>query len=170
MEPLKTLNGSKIWYSKFGVGKQVGSKIYVHKDYALNVVPTDVLLKAQDVIRKYEPGAVFNCICYDFKKPYIVRFDEAPRFDTDSEPYAGIMWTVNTSCIDEGERCYKVGYSNYIWHHKWLWVSQDYQGFDVQQSYEWSKLWLSKLPEKASGRPYLWTNQLRKYNLVQGGM
>ena len=30
MKPLKTLKGSRIWYSAFGVGKKVGSKIYVH--------------------------------------------------------------------------------------------------------------------------------------------
>lgn len=166
MEPLKTLKGSRIWYSKFGVGKQVGSKIYVHKDYAFNIVPTDVLLKAQDVLRKYEPGAVFNCICYDLKNPSVIRFDEVPRFDTDREPYPGIMWTVDTSRIDEGANCYRVNYSDYIWHHKWLWVTSGYKGFDIQESYEWSQLWLKKVNETASGRFCKWQEQLQKYNVL----
>ena len=170
MKPLKTLKGSRIWYSKFGVGKRVGSKIYVHKDYALDVVPTEILWDAQDILHKYEPGASFNCICYDLKQPNIIRFDEAPRFDVDREPYPGVMWTVDTSRIDEGERCYRVGYSDAIWHHKWLWVEQNYQGFDVEESYKWSELWLSKVDETASGHEHKWKEQLKKYNLVQGGM
>ena len=165
MEPLKTLKGSRIWYSKFGVGKQVGSKIYVHKDYALDVIPTDVLWDAQDILHKYEPGALFNCICYDLKNPNVIRCDEAPRFDIDREPYPGIMWTVDVSHIDEGERCYRVSYSDTIWHHRWLWIKSDYQGFDVKESYEWSKLWLSKVAEVASGYKHKWIEQLKKYNV-----
>lgn len=166
MKPLKTLNGSRVWYSKLGVGKQVGSKIYVHKDYALEVVPTDVLWCAQDILHKWEPGASFNCICYDLKNPNVVRFDEAPRFDTDREPYPGIMYTVDVSRADEGEKCYKVGYSGAIWHHKWLWVDAGYEGFDVQTSYDWSRQWLGKLAEVASGSAAKWAEQLKKYNVI----
>jgi hypothetical protein len=31
------------------------------------------------------------------------------------------------------------GSSNMIWHHKWLWVGDDYTGFDVDESFERSK-------------------------------
>ena len=48
--PLETLKGSKIWYSsKFGVGKEIGGKVYAHMDYIEEIVPPDVLEKA----RKY---------------------------------------------------------------------------------------------------------------------
>ena len=61
----------------------------------------------------------------------------------------------------------KEGYSNTIYHHKWLFVKDDYTGFDIDESYEWSKEWLSKLPEKADGtNQERWINQLRKYNIV----
>ena len=165
MEPLKTLKGSRIWYSKYGVGKKIGSKIYMHKDYALDIIPIDILWDAQDTLYKYEPGASFNCICYDFKNPNIVRFDEAPKFDTDREPYPGIMWTVDVSRINDGERCYRVSYSDLIWHHKWLWVDRNYQGFDIQESYNWSKLWLSKVNGVASGYRQIWNQQLHEVGL-----
>lgn len=165
MKPLKTLNGSRIWYSSFGVGKKVGSKIYVHKDYVLDIISIELLQNAQDILYKYEPDASFNCICYDLKNPNVIRFDEAPRFDADREPYPGIMWTVDVSRIDEGEKCYRVGYSDALWHHKWMWVKSDYDGFDIQSSYEWSKRWLSKLPEVASGYQHKWNEQLKKYNI-----
>lgn len=166
LKPLYTKKKSKIWYYNNSVGKRVGSKIYVHKDYALDIIPTDILWDAQDVLYKYEPEASFSCICYDLKNSSVIRFDEAPKFDTDREPYPGIMWTVDISRINEGERCYRVSYSDAIWHHKWLWVKSNYKGFDVQKSYEWSKSWLSELPEVASGYSHKWEEQLKKYNII----
>ena len=129
MYPLKTLKGSKICYSKYGVGKEIGGKIYIHKDYALEVIPTDVLNNAQDMLHKYEPCFEFNCVCYNKKQPNIVRFDEAPDFNTEREPHPGVMFTVDTSI--NGEGCYKYRYSDLIWYHKWLWVDENYKGFNV---------------------------------------
>ena len=165
MKPLKTLKGSRIWYSKYSVGKAIGSKLYVHKDYADMAIPKHIYEKAKELLYKYEPGLSFNCLCYDTKTPNIIRFDEAPNFDSAREPRPGIMWTVDVSRIHEGERCYRVSYSDAIWHHKWMWVKEDYKGFDVQENYEWSKLWLSKLDEVASGSQNKWSEQLRKVGL-----
>jgi hypothetical protein len=53
-----------------------------------------------------------------------------------------------------------------IFHHKWLWVKSDYDGFDIQESYEFSKLWLSKFEEPASGHIEKWKQQLKKYNII----
>lgn len=162
MRPLKTLKGSKIWYSKFGVGKQIGSKIYFHKSAWDKILPEAVWNKALEVLEinklyiKY-----FQTICYDFKQPNIVRFDTCPGFNSQEEPMVGHMFFVD---INSGIVTDK--YNNQIYHHKWLWVAEDYDGFDVQASYEWSKLWLSKLPEIASGRVYLWEAQLKKYNII----
>lgn len=40
--PLKTLNGSVIKRSKYGVGKEIGGKIYLHRNYAEDVIPSDI--------------------------------------------------------------------------------------------------------------------------------
>ena len=77
MKPLKTLKGSRIGYSRFGVGKQVGSKIYIHINSRFGIIPGDVWDKAVKImIDKYGfSPALFYTLCYDLKKPHIVRFD-----------------------------------------------------------------------------------------------
>ena len=89
MEPLKTLKGSRIYYSKFGVGKSIGSKIYFHKSVWDKIVPTDIWDKAQQIIKSlstqqklWQMGCVeweYETICYDLKNPTILRYDSCPR-------------------------------------------------------------------------------------------
>lgn len=162
MEPLKTLKGSKIWYSKFGVGKQVGSKIYIHINSRFEIIPTEVWDNAMKIFdEKWISPHWFYTLCYDFKKPHIIRFDFCEGFCTEKEPVVGQMVFVNT---ETGKVWNK--YNPQIYHHKWLWVPNGFTGFDVQESYEWSRLWLSKVNETASGYPDKWNEQLKKYNVL----
>ena len=162
MKPLKTLKGSKIWYSKFGVGKQVGSKIYFHKSVHDKIVPQDVWDKAVEILEHTRPLKGIETVCYDLKKPNVIRFDICRGFNFQSEPMVEDMIYVDISmdCV------VKHTYNQQIYHHKWLWVEKDYKGFDVNESYEWSKLWLSKINETASGYPCTWEEQLKKYNVL----
>jgi hypothetical protein len=163
MTPLKTLKGSKIWYSKFGVGKQVGSKVYIHISSHFGIIPEYVWDKAKKIMIDkcgFSP-AIFNTLCYDLKKPHIVRFDVCEGFCTEREPVVGQMVYVDTKTEEVWNK-----YNSQIYHHKWLWVPEGFLGFDVQASYEWSKHWLSKLPEVASGYPHKWEEQLEKHNIV----
>lgn len=167
MEPLKTLKGSKIWYSKFGVGKQVGSKIYFHKSIHDKIIPQDVWDKAMEMkdhfdwMSNYNNPIQFNTVCYDLKKPNVVRIDVCPGFDTDREPRVGTTYTFDTE-----NHITDIVTNNQIFHHKWLWIEPDYKGFDVKKSYNWSKRWLKKLEEPASGWEHKWQAQLKKYNVI----
>lgn len=162
MKPLKTLKGSRIGYSRFGIGKQVGSKIYVVNGAQKGIIPDDVWGKAKDILnKKWLSLNWFNTLCYDFKKPHIVRFDFCEGFCTEREPVVGQMVFVDT---ETGEVWNK--YNSQIYHHKWLWVPEDYEDFDVQESYEWSKHWLRILPEVASGYSHKWEEQFKKYNII----
>lgn len=160
MEPLYTLKGNKIWYSKYFIGKSIRNRIYIHKDYALDVIPTCILWDAQDALNEKYPNFKYNCICYN-PSNFIVRFDEAPDFDNAREPCVGKTISYNPS-----NKKFKEFFSHQIWHHKWLWVDPDYTGFDVQESYEWSKFWLSKFNESASGSQEKWKQQLKKVELI----
>ena len=154
---LKTLKGSRIGRSKYGVGKSIGGSIYVYKDYADLIVPDEILNNAEDVAE--EIGFQYNCIRYDVKTQS-VSFQECPDFDTAREPMVGDYLTVNK------DGSYKMGHSNYIFHHKWLWVKNDYNGFDVGESWEWSRKWLSILQEPSDGNGInRWNAQLRRYDL-----
>jgi len=155
---LKTIGGSPIKRYKNLVGKQMGKQLYVHRDYASKVIPVNLLQRATATLRKYHPEFRFNTIMLDADSD-VVRFDEAPDFDTAREPHVGKVIAV----FPDGST--KTGYSNNIWHHKWLWVMDDYTGFDVNKSREWSKLWLSKVSEPAKGTDESWRSQLKQVGL-----
>ena len=162
MKPLKTLKGSKVWYSKFGVGKRVGSKIYVALQYLSDICEEGMIKEAKMILHDHGLDySSFKCACYDLKNSCVIRFDTCPKFDVDNCPVVGWQYTVDTYFGTVKKR-----YCEQIYHHKWLWVLEDYEGFDVQKSYEWSKHWLSLLPEVASGYPHKWEEQLKKYNII----
>ena len=158
LTPLKTLNGSVIKRSRYGVGKDIGGQIYLHKNYATDVIPADVWEKALSIVPK---DFAYNTVMYDSKKPNEVRFDEAPDFDTAREPHPGQMLKVN---VTDGTATPAKGNGNMIWHHKWLWVKNDYTGFDVEESYNWSKRWLEKI-SNPSGSLRVWNEALEKNGL-----
>lgn len=159
----KTLKGSPIKRSKYGVGKLIGGQIYLHKDYALDVIPKDVWEKALKVLANTNSDFEYNCVMYDAKTGN-VRFDEAPDFDTAREPVVGNTLTVKPDGTT------KAGYSKYIWHHKWIWVKNDYQGFDVNESKAWSQKWLGILTETADGNGIeRWNAQLDRFGLEHDG-
>lgn len=176
---LRTAKGSPIERSKtYGIGKEMDNKVYVHKDYADRVVPADTLDNAKRVLAEEYPDFQYNSIQYDPKKG-VVRFDEAPDFDTAPEPVVGDYVAINPDGTS------RTGHSNYIWHHKWMWVDNDYTGFDVKESWEWSKKWLKAITGKTyevNGKQYndrgnadgngieRWRTQLREYGLEDNAL
>lgn len=155
---LKTLNGSRIARCrKYGVGKEIGGNLYFHKTYAKEIIPLDVLELALNLVQDHDPDFQYNCIRYNTKTKDI-SFQEAPDFNSAREPMVGRYITVNKNV--------RSGFSRYIWHHKWLWVKNDYNGFDVADSWEWSKCWLSILTEPSDGNGLdRWNAQLDRFNL-----
>ena len=162
---LKTLKGSAIKRStKFGVGKEIGGEIYFHKDYAEDILPDEVLSQALQLLEEEQPGFEYNCLKYN-PKTGVVAFQESPDFDSAREPVVGDYVSVNTNT-----GVVKTGHSNYIWHHKWNWVKNDYSGFDVAKSWNWSKQWLSTLTEVSDGNGIdRWNAQLDKFGLPHDG-
>lgn len=140
---------------KYGVGKEIGGKIYVHKNYFHLVISPDTFL---DVANQLPYGFVFNCMMIDLKKN-VIRFDEAPDFDSAREPHPGNFIEVNLSTKE-----IRRGHSDMIWHHKWMWVADDYRGFDVNGSYEWSKRWTQVITHP-SGSKRVWERQLKEGGL-----
>jgi hypothetical protein len=152
---LVTLRGSVVGRYRSSVGKCVGGDVYVHRKYMREVIP-EVLLKR--AVGNLPSGARYNAVVYNARTG-VVRFDEAPDFDEAREPHAGRFVKVYPSgCCLEGS-------TESIWHHKWLWVKDGYKGFDVRESWEWSRLWLGRLDGPACGWAGVWKEQLRKAGL-----
>lgn len=164
---LKTYSGSVIQRSpKYGVGKEIGGDIYVHKFYAEDVVPEEILKACNRALDYTQSGFLFNCIRYS-PKTQSISYQESPDFNTAREPIVGDYITVfYDPRLDPEDFVLKKGHSNYIWHHKWIWVRNDYPNFDVNQSWLWSRKWLSTLKETSDGNGISrWNAQLDKYDL-----
>ena len=142
------------WYqrSKYGVGKAIGGKIYVHKKYANHII-----VNLSEVEKLLPHNFVYNCVVIDINHN-IIRFDEAPDFDTAREPHPGNFVEIN---LQKNE--FRKGHSDMIWHHKWMWVDDDYDGFDVNESYEWSKRWTQVITHP-SGSKRVWEEQIKSIN------
>ncbi|QDP54567.1 MAG: hypothetical protein Tp118DCM00d2C30442581_5 [Prokaryotic dsDNA virus sp.] len=154
-----TQNGTLIRRANGIVGKKVGNDLYLHKSY-LNQYPEyqDLVKEAKNKIPK---NFKYNTLKINTKTGE-VRFDQSPDFDTASEPRVGKYITVGKrGKVTEGE-------SNAVWHHKWLWVQDNYKGFNVYESQSWSRTWLSKLQEVAKGgSKNAWQEQLKSVGLAQ---
>jgi hypothetical protein len=137
MKKLKTRKGSLIKRSKYGVGKLIGGALYFHADYV-----NDVPFNFSDYIEalyKFNNNFHYNVIKWD-KKRGNVTFFSSPEFNDVHEPSAGDYVTIKKNFTA------KKGYTSKIWHHKWLWVKDDYKGFDVEESFNRSQQWL-QLPD-----------------------
>lgn len=161
IQSIKTLKGSLISRYKNNVGKRIGSQIYVHKDYADEIIPKKVLENAKKYLKNYDDTFEYNSIMFDVYT-HVIRFDESPDFDKAREPHVGKYITIHPD-----GKIGRVGKSSSIWHHKWLWVKDDYKGFDIQKSKEWSKAWTSKLPQIAKGTDSSWNSQLKKFHILE---
>lgn len=158
-----TRKGNTIRRFKGQVGKAIGGQLYVHKNYAAEVIPTKVIEYAEKLLQRFDPQFQYNCIMLDLNRDEI-RFDEAPDFDTAREPHVGKFVKIDL----KGAKPPYEEYSDSIWHHKWLWVRDDYSGFDIDDAKEWSRMWLSKLREPAKSTNMTWNMQLRKHGLTEG--
>ena len=117
------------------VGKTVGSCTYVHRLYEDEVVPSHFLKKARKAAQGLIEGYI--AVRYD-KKNESVCFQFSPDFDNAEEPIVGDCILVKK---DGSIKITRQKHNPQIWHHKWMWVKEDYEGFDYEASKKRSWLW-----------------------------
>lgn len=119
---------------KYGVGKEIGGAVYLHRLY-VGLLP----LFAQRLWEELQDQSHFTVVKYS-ERSKTVSFVETPDFDRTPEPEIGQVLTFKFS----GEASRRKPLSDpYIYHHKWLFVMDDYNGFDIEESKRRSRLWLS---------------------------
>jgi len=95
------------------IGKKIRYNMYCHKDYI------------EDLIQNgYVPYVAFS-------RALLI---SSPTFNTWSEPVIDSFTTVNLDTYKVIYRSYADPLTAPIYHHKWLFVSDDYKGFDVEES------------------------------------
>lgn len=120
-------------YSCWGVGKNIGLKIYVHKNYehmipGVNYAKSLLLPDFDYTVVSYSPSTG------------TITFTECCDFDTADEPSVGDQIVVKSSGIFRKILSDKE--NPWIYHHKWLFVKDDYTGFDVEVSKHRSEEWM----------------------------
>jgi hypothetical protein len=151
MRLLRTLKGSKIERYRGVVGKRMGFWVYVHRDY-VSKLPLELKVRVR-LARELAENFEYNCLKISTDSGVVV-FMHSPDFDTSQEPVAG-KWCR----VDMDDLTVKHGSTSNIWHHKWLWVMDDYRGFDVEVSYQRSQDWLALegVDMFRIGNPKYWT-------------
>jgi len=142
-----------------GVGKKMGDSVYMHISYAEDL---DGFEYAKSLLPE---GFNPNTIRYNPKTGEFA-FYETEEFDTHPEPTAGRMVTVSTQTGEATEP----KDNDQIFHHKWQWVKDDYEGFDVGGAAQRSVDWQTKANETGTsrsniGRKNIWNQFLTDQDL-----
>ena len=127
------------YYHDYGVGKKMGSCIYVHLS-SEHVLPFDRLKLAKDSLVSgldLESAPPYQVVRYDVKSGDFA-FIESEDFDVAAEPSVGNSYLVRK---DGSVSISKKKENTKIYHHKWQFVAQDYDGFNVSESIARSILW-----------------------------
>lgn len=123
--------------ARFGVGKEIGGAVYLHKLYQ-HVLPDGF----ETARRALPPNFEYVVVKYDLST-HAVSFIQSDDFDTATEPTVGDLHTIRP----DGPCTFLRKLSDpWIYHHKWLFVLDDYSGFDVKASKARSIEWL-RLPD-----------------------
>lgn len=167
MQPFKNVKGSVIKRGgtiaghSYKIGKVIGGKVYMHIDY-IDTLPDPEQAKIALTASKLSNA---KCLSFD-PKIAVYMFSEAPLFDKATEPAPRKSVKVEMSG-KKVQKIYPLKDIKQVWHHKWQWVDDNYNGFDVKASYEWSKTWAAKI-SNPSGSLTVWKKQLSDAGLLSG--
>lgn len=135
--------------ARFGVGKEIGGAVYVHRLYQ-HVLP-EAFENAKKVLA---PDFEYTVVKYDLSTD-AVSFIQSDDFDSMEEPTVGDLHTIRL----DGTCAFRRKLSDpWIYHHKWLFVLDDYSGFSVEESKSRSRQWLalSGVDYRRIGRRSFW--------------
>ncbi len=138
---------------KYSVGKEIGGAVYVHRNYEA-LLPDPVKIAS-----KHLPTEFDYTVVKFVEKESCVSFISCPEFDSADEPVVGDIVRVDGK---GSKRFFRQHADPFIYHHKWLFVMDDYTGFDVSTSKIRSELWLAieNIDKRRIGRLSYWREQV----------
>lgn len=138
---------------RYGVGKEIGGNVYVHRDYETLLGPEIMMA------RSYLPPDFGYTVVKLNLKTRALTFSVSPDFNTAAEPVVGKQLLVRG---DGSTHMREPPADPYIYHHKWLFVAKDYDGFDVEASVRRSIAWmsLSDVDKSLIGRASYWNEHV----------
>lgn len=118
---------------KYLVGKEIGGAVYVHRIYE-GLLPEPVKIAS-----KHLPTDFDYSVVKFVEKESCVSFILCPEFDSEDEPVVGDIVRIDAM---GAMQFFSQQADPFIYHHKWLFVMDDYKGFDVDRSKSRSISWL----------------------------
>lgn len=142
-------------YPKFGVGKSIGGKVYLHRQYE-HLLPSDILVFAKEQLPE---DFDYTVVSFDTKS-HSITFSQSFDFDTAPEPTIGVQINVqvNGKCS-----VIKPNMDNpWIYHHKWLFVDDNYTKFDIEESRDRSESWnnIHGIDHSRIGKKRFWEQEV----------
>lgn len=166
-EKLKELKITR--HKETDVGKKMGNDIWFHKDYINDFMSEKDYAKYLEVVPK---NYSFNILRFNTKTQEIA-FIDSPDFDQNHEPLVGkVLRIFNEEGQFYSSKIKEPDDNSLIYHHKWLFVKDDYKGFNVEESkkrsIEWKEvLGVDKSISSRIGRVEFWNNWLQENNLPE---
>lgn len=140
LKKLKT-DAKKLGLSRHkNVGKFIGGNIYIHKDYA-DILPQNRLNEALKTLKENVFNFDYAIIRYNKEKNSFA-FIKSPDFDSSDEPIVGDSILISS---DNSLKFTPQKKDPQIYHHKWLFVKDDYKGFEIKTSLKRTILWKEKM-------------------------
>ena len=138
---------------KYSVGKEIGGALYVHRRYE-NLLPEPVKIAAKNLRADFD----YNVVKF-VEKESCVSFVICPDFDSADEPIVGDIVRIASN---GSQQFFRQQADPFIYHHKWLFVMDDYAGFDVRKSKSRSITWLGlhDVDVKRIGRRSFWNDHV----------
>lgn len=136
---------------KYKIGKQMVGCVYIHKS-------SEQILPGIDHAKQYIPKnhdyavVKFNWFNNTFS------FIQSSDFDSSPEPIVGNSLIVHA---DGKTKLIKAPQDPWIYHHKWLMVSDTYSGFNVPQAKSRSLKWIKFNPDRSKiGKKSYWAKNI----------
>jgi hypothetical protein len=122
------------------VGKNLGEHIWLHTDYAADLINQHLIDEQMRSIHTHTPDFNPNLMRVN-KKSNEIMWIESADFDTSPEP----MINRTAKLTGDSIKLTKGSVDPLIYHHKFMFVKDDYQGFDTLESKERSVTWRKRL-------------------------
>lgn len=126
--------GLKRGGSGYPIGKVIGGAVYVHKQYESQFPQEDLVNAKAKMPKDFE----YHIVKYN-PKTKAFSFIKSSDFDTIDEP--SVEGGVTVKADETPPKVF--GNAGWIYHHKWMWVGDDYKGFNVEESKQRSLDWTS---------------------------
>lgn len=149
--------------------KKIGGAVYLHRSI-LDHVSMDqekLINHCLNILAKSQYSKVISTFDIVKIEKETVSFIECEDWDSASEPIVGDAFKVY---LDGRVKVTKKKNNPQIYHHKWMFVADDYDGFDVAAAKKWSEKWEAILPRTREvksriGYKDYWEKILNEYGL-----